>query len=98
MSIGRIPDPMYGWNKCLAALIPHHEALVATEKFLEYSDQIDREDSVYQFNPVNSLIRLLPDRIRMNGDNAIFRANDCTSKSAKERYTAFGNWVKDFLA
>ena len=33
----------------------------------------------------------------MDKDNTIFRANDCTSKSAKERYQAFSNWVKEFL-
>ena len=34
----------------------------------------------------------------MDKDNTLFRANDCTSKSAKERYQAFSNWVKEFLA
>ena len=96
MSAGRIPDPEHEWNRSLSTLIPHHEALVATEKFLQYSDQKDKEDSIYQFNPVNSLISLLPDRIRMSKDNTLFRANDCTSRSAKERYRAFSNWLKEF--
>ena len=98
MATGRIPDPVFDWSRSLATLIPHHEALIATEKFLKYSTQSDSEDSVYQFTPVNSLINLIPDRIRMDKDNAVFRANVCTSKSAKKMYLAFSDWVKETMA
>ena len=56
MSARKIPDPDFEWANSLSSLTTHHEALVATEKFLEYSDQEDKEDSIYQFSPVNSLI------------------------------------------
>ena len=34
--------------------------------------------------------------IRRSKEHIMFRANDCTSTSAKERYQAFSNWVKEF--
>merc|ERR1712148_68659 len=76
LAAGKIPDPEFNWAISLPVLTAHHEALVATEKFLEYSDLSDKEDSIYQSSPVNNLICLVPDRIRRSKKNTLFRAND----------------------
>ena len=65
MAAGKIPDPDFDISRSLPVLTAHNEALVATEFFLQCSDLPDKEDAVYQSNPVNDLILLMPDRVRI---------------------------------
>ena len=37
----------------------------------------------------------MPDRVRIFSPNTLFKASNCTPETAKERYQAFSNWVKD---
>ena len=62
---GKIPDPDFDISRSLPVLTAHNKALVATKFFLQCSDLPDKEDAVYQSNPVNDLILLMPDRVRI---------------------------------
>ena len=68
--------------------ISHHEALVATEEFLKRSDLPDKEDAVFQSSPVNDLILLMPDLVRINHQDKTFQDSSCTSGAAKTRHQA----------
>ena len=66
---------------------------MATKAFIKYSDLPDKEYAVYQSSPVNDLILLIPDRIRIN-NSEIFQNSSCSPVAAKTRYQAFSHWVK----
>ena len=94
ISAGKIPDPEFDIAKSLPVLTAHHEALVATEQFLQHSDLPDKEDAIFQSNPVNDLILLMPDRVRISHQDEMFQNSSCTSGAAKARHQAFGAWVR----
>ena len=98
MAAGKIPDPDFDISRSLPVLTAHNEALVATEFFLQCSDLPDKEDAVYQSNPVNDLILLMPDRVRINHPDETFQNSSCTSGAAKTRYQAFSSWVRSTRA
>ena len=95
ISAGKIPDPEFDIARSLPILTAHHEALVATEEFLKRSDLPDKEDAVFQSSPVNDLILLMPDRVRINHQDKTFQDSSCTSGAAKTRHQAFSTWVRE---
>ena len=82
LEAGPIQDPEFDIPACLKTLTAHNEALVATEAFIKYSDLPDREDAVYQSSPVNNLVMLIPDRIRIISRD-VFKTSSCTYEAGK---------------
>ena len=91
---GKIPDPEFDIANSLPTLTAHHEALIATEQFLQHSDLLDKEDAIFQSNTINDLILLMPDRIRINHKDGMFQSSSCTSGAARTRHQAFSTWVR----